>query len=93
MKDADLFTPERPHREPGQMRFREIAQAGRRVLRAAAYTIGDDDQDPELRLLVWTAWQDDPPLPIGAHCVSFPASSLPELVEALTALGRQAPGA
>jgi hypothetical protein len=65
------------------MRVREFDLAGRRVLRAAAYTMAED---PEPRLLIWTAWQDDPPLPVSAHCVSFPASALPELVEALTVL-------
>jgi hypothetical protein len=64
------------------MRVREFDLAGRRVLRAAAYTMDDD----EPRLLIWTAWQDDPPLPVSAHCVSIPASVLPELVAALESL-------
>jgi hypothetical protein len=66
------------------MRVREIAQPGRRVLRAAAYTV--EGHDPEVRFIVWTAWQDDPPLPVGPHCVSFAASALPALREALEAL-------
>jgi hypothetical protein len=69
------------------MMIHEIKQAGRRVLRAASVLTNGE---PEPLLVVWTCWQDDPPLPVSANCVSFPASALPELVEALQALGEQA---
>jgi hypothetical protein len=84
MKDADLFTPDRPHSDPGRMSIHEIEQPGRRVLRAASVLTNDE---PGPLLVVWSCFADDPPLPLTAHCVSFPAASLPELVEALTALG------
>jgi hypothetical protein len=68
------------------MVIREIKQRGRRVLRAASVMTADE---LEPLLVVWSCWQDDPPLPISAHCVSFPASALPELLTALQALREQ----
>jgi hypothetical protein len=65
------------------MKIHEIEQPGRRVLRAASVIT---NAEPEPLLVIWTCWQDDPVLPTGAHCVSFPASALAELVEALTVL-------
>jgi hypothetical protein len=65
------------------MRVREIEQPGRRVLRAASVLTNDE---PEPLLVIWSCFQDDPVLPTSAHCVSFPASALPELIEALSSL-------
>lgn len=79
---GDLFTTERQH-NPSRTTVREIPLAGRRVLRVSAFTLADDD---ELRFLIWTCWQEDAALPVSSHCVSFPASVLPELREALDAL-------
>jgi hypothetical protein len=70
-----------------RMRIHETALPGRRVLRAASVLTNDE---PEPLLVIWTCFQDDPVLPTGAHCVSFPASALPELVEALTVLKGEA---
>lgn len=80
---GDLFTPERNHGDPGRMKFSEIELSGRRVLRVSSYTLEDD---ADARIVVWTGWRDDSPLPLGAHAVSFPASALPELRAALDAI-------
>jgi hypothetical protein len=66
-----------------EMRIHETALPGRRVLRAASVMTNDE---PEPLLVVWTCWADDSPLPISAHCVSFPAAAWPELRAALEAL-------
>jgi hypothetical protein len=80
---TDLFTPERNHGDPGRMTFREIELSGRRVLRCTTYNLADDD---DVRVLVWTGWKDDGPLPLSSHCVSFPLAVLPELRAALDAI-------
>jgi hypothetical protein len=79
---TDLFTPER--RDHSRLTFREIELSGRRVLRCTTYNLVDDDDD--VRVLLWTGWKDDGPLPVGSHCVSFPLAVLPELRAALDAL-------
>jgi hypothetical protein len=65
------------------MRIHETTLPGRRILRAASFTMAGDD---EPRLVIWTAFSDDPPLPLTAHAISFPASELPALIEALSSL-------
>jgi hypothetical protein len=64
------------------MKVLEVELSGRRVLRATSVDLAGDGV---ARIIVWSAWADDSPIPSG-HAVSFPASVLPELVAALEGL-------
>jgi hypothetical protein len=68
-----------------KMRVLEVELSGRRVLRTAAYTM---DEVP--RFLIWSCYADDAELPVGAHCVSFPADVWPALREAIDGLEAEA---
>jgi hypothetical protein len=64
------------------VRIFEVELAGRRVIRMTSVDLVGNG---EARFIVWSAWADDSPIPSG-HAVSFPASTWPELRNALDAL-------
>lgn len=71
------------------MRTQEIELRGRRCIRVTAYLYEVPGEDPEPRILLASAWKDDPPVPVSDRCISLPASDLPKLLEALRGLEGQ----
>jgi hypothetical protein len=64
------------------MKVFEVELSGRRVLRMTSVDLANDG---EPRIILWSAWNDDSPIPSG-HAVSFPRATWPELRAALDAL-------
>jgi hypothetical protein len=68
------------------MKVLEVELSGRRVLRATSVDLAGDGV---ARIIVWSAWADDSPIPSG-HAVSFPADVWPALREAIDGLEAEA---
>jgi hypothetical protein len=85
MKDADLFTPDRPRRDPMAVaQSRTVDLQGRAQLRLLLI----EDEHGDRRILLGRGWEGDPMFQVPT--VLIPVEAVPALREALEALEGQA---
>jgi hypothetical protein len=68
-----------------RLRVLDVDLGGRRCIRVSSYALQVRGCEPERRVMLAVAWQDDPVLPVSDRCITLPAAAVPGLIEALGA--------